>query len=59
MMLGRAPLHFAVRVRGPAGSAGGGSRLSLVLSQAEYQALRARGAEFEAANRVRPGKPRR
>jgi hypothetical protein len=55
MLLGREPLHFAVRVACPIVS---GSRLSIVLSRTEYEALLARSrAPPEAAVRgSRPGK---
>jgi hypothetical protein len=60
MLLGREPLHYAVRVLGPAGPGGAGSRLSLVLSRVEYEALQAKARELEAAKGgSRAGKPRR
>lgn len=59
MLLGRAPLHYAVRMRGPANSAGAGLRLSLVLSRAEYLMLQVKAKEFAASSRTASGRGRR
>jgi hypothetical protein len=60
MLLGRSPLHYAVRALAPAGPGGAGSRLSIVLSRSEFEALRAKARDLEAAKgSTRPGSPRR
>lgn len=60
MPLGRAPLHYAVRVLVPAGPGGAASRISIVLSRTEYEGLQTKALELEAARRApRPAKLRR
>jgi hypothetical protein len=60
MLFGRTPLHYAVRVLVPAGPSSAGSRLSLVLSRVEYEALQAKGRELETTSRAsHGGRPRR
>jgi hypothetical protein len=58
MLLGRTPLHYAVRVLGPAGGSTG-SRLTIVLSRGEYADLQARARDLQAAQRPSPAGKRR